>query len=107
MYKFKINDTVKITTGKDKNQTGKILKVFPRLDKVLVEGKNSYKKHIKKQGEQAGSIVTLDRPINVANVALICPNCGKPTRVGFDAKNDPKVRICKKCLKVINTTKAK
>ena len=48
MFKFKVNDTVKITAGKDKNQTGKVVKVLPLLDKVVVEGKNTYKKHIKK-----------------------------------------------------------
>lgn len=104
MFKFKVNDTVKITAGKDKNQTGKIIKVYPELDKVVVEGKNTYKKHIKKQGEQAGSIATLSRPLPVASVALICPNCGKPTRVGFDAKAEPKIRVCKKCGKPITIT---
>lgn len=104
MFKFKVNDTVKITAGKDKNQTGKIIKIYPGLDKVVVEGKNTYKKHIKRQGEQAGSIATLSRPLSVASVALICPNCGKPTRVGFDASHDPKVRVCKKCGKPITIT---
>lgn len=102
MFKFKVNDTVKITAGKDKNQTGKIIKVFPLFDKVVVEGKNTYKKHIKKQGEQAGSIATLSRPLSVASVSLICPNCHEATRVHFDASRDPKVRVCAKCGKPIN-----
>ena len=105
MFKFKVNDTVKITAGKDKNQTGKVIEVIPSENKVVVEGKNVYKKHVKKQGEQAGSIISRFRPLSVASVALICPNCGKPTRVGFDAKADSKVRVCRKCGEVINVAK--
>jgi len=105
MFKFKVNDTVKITAGKDKNQTGKVTKVLPLVDKVVVEGKNTYKKHIKKQGETKGSIATLSRPLSTAAVALVCPNCGKPTRVQFDASKEPKVRVCAKCHQPINVTK--
>lgn len=106
MFKFKIEDTVKITAGKDKNQTGKIVKVFPESGKVVVEGKNLYKKHVKKQGEQAGQIISLPRPLPVAAIALVCPNCNKTTRVSFDNSKDPKVRVCKKCGQVIaNKTK--
>ncbi|OGD71658.1 50S ribosomal protein L24 [Candidatus Collierbacteria bacterium RIFCSPLOWO2_01_FULL_50_23] len=102
MFKFKVNDTVKITAGKDKNQTGKVVKVLPLEDKIVVEGKNTYKKHIKKQGEQAGHIATLSRPLSTAAVALVCPSCGKPTRVQFDSSKEPKVRVCAKCSKPIN-----
>lgn len=105
MFKFKVNDTVKITAGKDKNQTGKIIKVLPGEAKVVVEGKNLYKKHVKKQGETAGTIISRPRPLSVASIALVCPNCGKPTRIGIDAKSDPKVRVCKKCGKPISITK--
>ena len=101
MFKFKLDDTVKITAGKDKNQTGKIIKVNAAEDKVVLEGKNLYKKHIKKQGEQAGHIVSLPRPLPVAAIALVCPNCNQITRVGFDNSKDPKVRVCKKCGQVI------
>lgn len=105
MFKFKIDDHVKITAGKDKNQTGKIISVIAAKDQVVVEGKNLYKKHVKKQGEQAGQIVSLPRPLPVAAIALVCPNCGKTTRVGFDNSKDPKVRVCKKCGKPITITK--
>jgi large subunit ribosomal protein L24 len=104
MFKFKVNDTIKITAGKDKNQTGKIVKVIKSENKVVVEGKNLYKKHVKKQGEQAGKIVSLPRPLSTAAIALVCPNCGKTTRVGIDSKSDPKVRVCKKCGKPITIT---
>ncbi len=103
MFKFKIGDTVKITAGKDKGRTGKILKVLPQDQKVLVEGLNVYKKHLKPRGNEAGQIVTLPRPISTASVALVCPSCGKATRVGFDASQDPKVRVCHLCRQVITT----
>lgn len=103
MFKFKIGDTVKITAGKDKGRTGKILKVLPQDQKVLVEGLNVYKKHMKPRGNEAGQIVTLPRPISTASVALVCPSCGKATRVGFDASQDPKVRVCHLCRQVITT----
>ena len=105
MFKFKINDTVQITAGKDKGRTGKILKVLPTVQKVLVEGINQYKKHIKPKGNEAGTIVTLPRPISTASVAIICTSCGKPTRVGFDASQNPKVRVCHKCRQIIKSDK--
>ncbi len=107
MFKFKINDTVQLTSGKDAGKRGKILKVMPATDKVVVEGLNLYKRHLKPQGETPGSIVSLPRAINVANVALICPSCHKPTRVGFDASQEPKVRVCKKCSQVISVDSKK
>jgi large subunit ribosomal protein L24 len=101
MFKFKIGDTVKITAGKDKGRTGKILKVLPQNQKVLVEGLNVYKKHLKPKGNEAGQIATLPRPISTASVALVCPSCGKATRIGFDASQEPKVRVCHLCRQVI------
>lgn len=107
MYKFKVNDTVQITAGKDKGRTGKVLEVNPKENTVLVEGVNLYKKHIKPRGNEAGQILTLPRSLSVASVALVCPSCGKPTRVGFDASVKPKVRVCHLCRQVINHTPKK
>ena len=107
MFKFKVNDTVKITAGKDKGRTGKILKVIPGDQKVLVEGLNVYKKHIKANGNEAGKIVTLPRSISTASVSLVCPSCGKATRVGFDASQTPKVRVCHLCRQVITSENKK
>lgn len=109
MFKFKIGDTVKITAGRDKGRSGKILKVNPKEKSVLVEGINLYKKNIKPKGNEAGQTLTLPRAISVGNIALICPSCQKPTRVGFDASQKPKVRVCHLCRQVINdnTPKAK
>ena len=107
MFKFKPNDIVKITAGKDKNQTGKIIKIFPHLNRVLVEGKNTYKKHLKRQGNQAGQIITIERSLPTANIALVCPNCQKVTRVGFEGQGKTKARICNKCHTVISLEKKK
>lgn len=96
--KIKKNDTIKILVGKDKGKTGKILKVFPKESKVLVEGLNLYKKHVrpKKQGEK-GQIILLPRQINASNVAIVCSSCGRTTRIGYKIEGKNKTRICKKC----------
>ncbi len=96
------NDEVKIIRGKDKGKTGKIEKVFAKTNKVLVLGVNEYKRHMKKRTQDDKSqIVTITKPLPMANVALICPKCKKETRVGFKMEKDAKVRFCKKCEKTI------
>ncbi|MBI2029312.1 50S ribosomal protein L24 [Candidatus Gottesmanbacteria bacterium] len=98
--KFKKNDTVIITAGKDKGKQGSVLDIFPQDEKVLVSNLNQYKRHIKKEKSAITGrtgIVTFSRPIPVSNIALICPKCKKRTRVGFSITKNEKVRICKKC----------
>ncbi|MDO8638107.1 MAG: 50S ribosomal protein L24 [Candidatus Daviesbacteria bacterium] len=95
------NDTVKILLGKDAGKTGKVLKVFPRKDRVLVEGINVSKRHIKKTAQHEGGIIDISKPINISNVILVCPACKKDTKVGFEIKNKVKNRICKKCKEII------
>jgi len=101
--KLKVNDTVKITAGKDKTRKGKIIKVFPQQQKVQVEGLNLYKRHQKTIKGRAGGIIDKPRPLPTANVALICPQCSQPTRVGYliDQQSKTKIRICRKCKKAI------
>lgn len=102
--KIKKDDMVLITAGKDKGRKGKVLKVFLQDKKIIVEGLNIVKKHIrpKKQGEK-GQIVKTPRAVDVSNIKLICTKCKKPTRVGYkiveskDKKKNKKYRICKKC----------
>jgi len=96
------NDEVKIVAGKDKGKSGKIEKVFSKEGKVLVEGVNQYKRHLKsrQQGEQS-QILTITKPLPIANVQLVCPKCKKITRVGYKIEKDKKVRICRKCQKEI------
>lgn len=103
--KIKIGDTVKILTGKDKGRTGKVEKVMPKKNRVIVPEVNLYKKHIKgNQGIKAG-IYDIPRPLDASKVALICPNCKKQTRVGYKFIKEEKVRICVKCKKEIEKTK--
>jgi large subunit ribosomal protein L24 len=104
---IKKNDKVKILSGKDKNKTGKVLQVLPKEAKVSIEGLNLLIKHLRpqKQGEK-GQRIEFPAFINESNVALVCPKCGKTTRVGYkiikgEGKKDKKFRACKKCQEII------
>jgi len=100
--KIKKDDNVLIIVGKDRGRKGKVSKVFPKVSKVIVEGLNIMKKHVrpKKEGEK-GQIVEIPRPIDVSNVKLVCPKCKKSTKVGYKIKKDKdkqkKYRLCKSC----------
>lgn len=96
--KIKQGDTIVVMTGKDKGKKSKILRGFPSVSKVLIEGVNVKKLHKrpKKEGEQ-GQVVEVPAPLNVSKVKLICPKCGKPTRIGYKVNEKNKVRVCKKC----------
>ena len=103
MIKFKLGDTVKITAGKDSGQTGKIEKILPKEEKVIVPTVNLYKKHVKGFGDTKGGVYDIPRPLGLGKIALICPKCKKQTRVGFKFAGSEKVRFCKKCGKEIDT----
>ena len=97
--KLKKGDQVRVTAGKDGGKTGKITQVFPEDRKVVVEGVNKMFKHAKtrKKGEK-GQKIEFFGPVAASSVALVCPKCGKPTRVGYQIlENGKKVRICRKC----------
>lgn len=100
--KIKKNDTVLIISGKYRGKRGKVLRIFPKEMKILVEGINLVKKHRKpkKEGEK-GEIVTLPTPINLSNAQLICPKCSKITRAGYKIVGNTKYRVCKKCNQAI------
>lgn len=100
--KIKRGDTVLVISGKSKGLTGKVLKVFPKKERAIVEGVNLVKKHEKKGPEGPGRIVEKEAPIHISNLKLICPKCGQPTRVGFTFVNDEKKRMCKKCRQPID-----
>ncbi|MDO8424514.1 MAG: 50S ribosomal protein L24 [bacterium] len=96
--RIKKGDTVLIISGKDKGKKAKVLKSFPKAGRILVEGVNLRKKHQKpKKAGEKGQIIELSGPINISNVELVCPKCGKPTRIGFKVEGDKKYRVCKKC----------
>lgn len=92
------SDKVKILIGKDKGRTGEVIRVFPKKLKIVVKGINLFKKHVKPSQNQKGGIIEKERPMLVSKVALICPNCQKATRVGYEVdKSGHKYRLCKKC----------
>lgn len=97
--KIKLNDTVSVISGKDKGKTGKVTRVYPKDAKVLVQGVNLYRKHLKKQSDKnPGGIVSLERPLPAANVMVICPKCRKPSRFGLKRETGQAVyRVCKRC----------
>lgn len=100
--KLKKNDDVKVVRGKEAGKTGKIIRVFAKEGLVVVEGLNQYKRHVKARTQgQKSEIVTITKPLPVANVMLVCPKCNKPTRVGFTDVKGAKERICKQCGKSI------
>jgi large subunit ribosomal protein L24 len=100
--KVKKNDTVLIISGKYRGRKGKILKAFPKKDKVLIEGVNLRKKHQKpKKTGDKGEIIEIPAPIHISNVKIICPKCKKATRIGYRIEGGEKYRICKKCDKTI------
>ena len=96
--RIKKGDTVQVLAGNDKGKTGEVLEVIPKDSKVIVKGINVRKKHIKprKQGEEGG-IIPVECAIDSSKVNVVCPKCGKSTRVEYKIEEDKKVRICKKC----------
>ena len=92
------DDKVVVISGKDKGKEGKVLSANPKAGKVIVEGVNVASKHMKpkKQGEQGG-IIKMETPIYACKVMVVCPKCGKPTRVAHKLVDGKSVRVCKKC----------
>lgn len=98
-FSFKVGDTVKVMSGKDKGKSAKITQLIPSMERVVLEGVNKMVKHLKSQkAGQAGQRIEFDAPLQVSNVQLVCPKCGKLTRIGHKEK----VRICVKCEEAIS-----
>jgi large subunit ribosomal protein L24 len=99
------NDNVLVTTGKDRGKKGRVLKVLPAKNRVVVEGVNIIKRHTKPnpQRQIKGGVVEREAPVHASNVQLVCPECNKPTRLGRKILGDGrKVRICRKCEGVVD-----
>ena len=100
--KIRKGDRVVVLTGKDKGRQGAVLKVFPKEERVLVEGLNIVHRHTKpSQGDPQGGIKNKEAPMHVSNVAIV-DSKGKPTRVGFRMDGDKKVRFAKTTGEVVN-----
>jgi large subunit ribosomal protein L24 len=106
---LKVNDQVEVITGKDKGRVGKIIKVYKKSDKAMVERINMIKRHTKARAEgQEGQIVDKEAPIHVSNLMLVCPKCTNTVRVARKTLDDgTKVRICKKCSESVEPSKKK
>ncbi len=91
-------DNVQVLSGNDKGKTGEVLEVIPKEDKIVVKGVNVRKKHVKarKQGDESG-IIPVECAIPTSKVNVVCPKCGKVTKVGYSLNKDKKIRVCKKC----------
>ncbi len=104
--KIKKNDTVLVLTGKDADKVAKVLVALPKENKVIVDGVNVQKKHKKaRSAQEVSSIQNQSGPIDASNVMVVCPVCGKATRVAYEMSGDKKIRICKKCKAPLDTTK--
>lgn len=97
-------DTVQVMTGEDVGKTGKILEVYPARQRVVVEGVNVRKKHMRPtQTNPQGGVVDKPGPVHVSNVMLVCPNCSQPARTGRSKAADGSVvRSCRRCGKDID-----
>lgn len=101
--KIKTNDNVKVMSGKDAGKTGKVIQVFPKEEKAVVEGVHVMKKNMKanKKGEK-GQMIELSAPVYASKLMLVCPKCSRETRVGYRVEAGDKKRICRKCKELID-----
>jgi large subunit ribosomal protein L24 len=99
------NDTVKVISGNHKGKVGRVLKVFPKTNRIIVEKVNLIKRHTRPRSQQdQGGIIEKEGPIHVSNVMLVCPKCSTPSRTGLSHLADgKKVRVCKSCNEMLTT----
>jgi large subunit ribosomal protein L24 len=99
------NDTVVVITGKDRGKRGRVLRILPEKNRLVVEGVNFIKRHTRPNPQRnvKGGIVEREASVNASNVQLICPECGAQTRIGRRLLGDGrKVRVCRKCEGVVD-----
>ena len=96
--KLKKGDNVEILAGNDKGKKSEIIEVLPKANKVIVKDVNIKKKATKpRNANETGGIISREFPINASNVAVVCPGCKKPAKIGYKIDGDKKVRICRSC----------
>jgi large subunit ribosomal protein L24 len=99
------NDNVVVIAGRDRGKRGRVLRVLPERNRLIVEGVNLIKRHTKPNPQRniKGGIVEREASVHASNVQLVCPECGRPTRIGRRILGDGrKVRICRKCEGVVD-----
>ncbi|OGP64143.1 MAG: 50S ribosomal protein L24 [Deltaproteobacteria bacterium RBG_13_47_9] len=103
-HHIKKNDLVMVTNGKEKGKSGRILKVLPDKEKVIIEKINFVKRHSRPHGQQRrGGIIEKEAPLHFSNLMLICEKCNKPVRVGHRIlEGNKKVRVCRKCGEILD-----
>ncbi len=101
---IKKNDTVLVVSGDEKGKKGRVLSFEPEKNRLVVEGLNIIKKHMKPSKKYSqGGIIEKEAPLDRSNVMLVCPKCGKPTRIGNSIlENGKKIRSCKQCGEVVD-----
>lgn len=101
--KIRKGDTVKVIAGKDQTKQGRVERVLPKSNRVLVEGINVITRHVRAApGLRQGGRITQEAPIHISNVMLVCNRCGQPVRVGYSRlDNGAKVRVCQLCKETI------
>ena len=107
MLNIKRNDEVLVISGKDKGTRGKVLRIFPQRNRVIVENVNFIKRHTRPNPQKniQGGVVEREASIHLSNLMLICPECQEPSRVGFILLSDgEKVRVCRKCQATIGSS---
>lgn len=103
MLKIKKNDSVQVIKGKDRGKKGKVLNVIAASGKAIVEGINQVKKHKRKtQQDQQGGVVSIEKPISISNLMVVCKSCNRPVRIGFQIQKDGnRARFCKACKEIL------
>ena len=101
MQRVRRNDNVKVISGKDAGKTGRVVRVYPKADRVMVEGIGVVTRHervrMTRQGGREGGITHREAPIHQSNVMPVCPSCSTPTRVGIREVDGQRTRYCKRC----------
>ena len=104
MSKIRKGDKVRVITGKERGKEGNVLRLFPKEERVLVQGLYFIKRHTRPRGEgKPSGIIEKEAPLAISNVMLICPRCNQPTRIGYKVvEKNKKLRICKRCGETID-----
>lgn len=103
MLRIRRGDTVQVIKGDDRGKKGKVLRILPEVNRAIVEGVNLVKKHKRKtQQDPQGGIVSIEIPVNLSSLMLLCKNCNRPVKVEFTVlKDEAKSRVCKVCKEAI------